>query len=376
MTLSNTKSSTIKQLLLKYGFRVFTSIMIFFFFKAVFDKDLNGFFTFDDRALGYFMFTFIMVLGMWEVTDGVFCWVSRKEGDGRLRIRVISQYLIICVVITVLTAPLVAYLDVYGVADWLNCPVGDLKIAYYQSCVASMGVGAFMTATNLVHHFIRYEKETEVFHEQLKQAEILSKYESLKNQINPHFLFNSFSVLTSLIYKDQDLAADFTTQLSKIYRYVLENKTKDLVPLKDEIRFVQSFFFLLKIRHAEAIHFNINLNISPENYQVPPLAIQMLIENAIKHNSFTVEQPLEMELFNDSEGFLVVRNTRQKRTSPPESTHVGLSNIKERFALYTSEEVLIECGDRYFTVRMPLLKRGLQHSASRLQLPNLEFSKS
>jgi len=349
-------SLRLKDLFYKYAFRVFATFMIFFFFKAMLEENVEGLFTFDSRAWAYLGFTFIMVMGMWEVTDAVFCWVSRHAtGTKRLRIRNITQYIFICMLITVVTAPMIAYLDVYGLAGWLNCPIGDLNIAYYKSCVGSMGVGGFMTATNLIHHFIKYEKQSEVFHEQLKQAEILSKYESLKNQINPHFLFNSFSVLTSLIYKDQDMAADFTTQLSKIYRYVLENKNKDLVSLKEEKRFVESFFFLLKIRHAEAISLNMTLDIELNRFQIPPLALQMLIENAIKHNSFTVKKPLEVDVFIDTEGFLVVQNNIQKRVSKPDSTQMGLSNIKERFALHTSEEVLIECENERFTVRMPLL---------------------
>ncbi|MGB0522145.1 MAG: sensor histidine kinase [Flammeovirgaceae bacterium] len=348
-------NQNIKQNLLKYGFRIVAACMIFIFFKAMMEEDVEGLFTFDKRAIAYLTFTFTMVLGMWEVTDAVFCWVSNKAGDGPVRYKGITQYLIICIFITVVLAPFIAYLDVYGLAGWLNCPIGDLEVAYYQSCVGSMGVGTFMTVTNLVHHFIRYEKQVEVFQEQLKQSEILSKYESLKNQINPHFLFNSFSVLTSLIYKDQDMAADFTTQLSKIYRYVLENKEKDLVTLKEEVQFIRSFFFLLKIRHAEAMHMNISLSVRTGNTFIPPLALQMLVENAIKHNSFTTERPLYIEIFNDTEGYLVVQNNIQKRVNPPESTHVGLKNIKERYALHTHEALQIECVNHLFRVRIPML---------------------
>lgn len=344
----------------------------------MFDENVEGVFTFDKRAVAYLAFTFIMVLGMWEITDGVFCWVSNKEEESTLKLRGITQYLMVCMTITVVIAPLVAYLDVYGLAKWMNCPIGNPNIAYYQSTVASMGVGAFMTATNLVHHFIKFEQRAEILQEQLKQAEILSKYESLKNQINPHFLFNSFSVLTSLIYKDQDMAADFTTQLSKIYRYVLENKEKDLVSMKEEIKFIQSFFFLLKIRHGEAINLDISLNVRQENYMVPPLALQMLVENAIKHNSFSADEGLHIDIFNDTEDYLVVQNNIRKRENKPESTHVGLKNIKERYAIHTSEQVQVDCDKGLFTVRMPLLtKRG--YSNRNLPKPSadkMEYSSS
>lgn len=183
-----------------------------------------------------------------------------------------------------------------------------------------------------------------------------AQFESLKNQINPHFLFNSLNVLASLVHIDTDLSEKFIDQLARSYRYLLEQKDKDLVPLKTEIDFVHSFTFLLKIRFGEKLKVNIRPDKKTMGYYVAPLTLQLLIENAVKHNMISAETPLVIDIYNEEDDFLVVSNNLQLRDKLLPSTGVGQNNIKSRYKLFTSTEVVFEATNDKYTVRIPFIK--------------------
>lgn len=183
-----------------------------------------------------------------------------------------------------------------------------------------------------------------------------AQFESLKNQINPHFLFNSLNVLASLVHVDADLSEKFIDQLARSYRYLLEQKDKDLVPLKTEIAFVHSFTFLLKIRFEEKLKVNIRLDKETMNYYVAPLTLQLLIENAVKHNVISAETPLVIDIYNEGDEFLVVSNNLQLRDKLLPSTGVGQNNIKFRYKLFTQTEVAFAVNNNQYTVRIPFIK--------------------
>lgn len=190
--------------------------------------------------------------------------------------------------------------------------------------------------------------------EKMKAEVIASKYESLKNQVNPHFLFNSLNVLTSLVYKDPDLSAKFIKQLSNVYRYVLDVKDKELVNLETELEFLESYTFLLKIRHEEGLIVNFDIPTEPE-YQVAPLALQMLIENAVKHNVISKQEPLSIDVHVDN-GYLVVHNNLQKKVIRESSpTEMVLDNIRARYEFLSDHPVIVNETDRAFEVRIPAL---------------------
>ncbi|MBE0646983.1 MAG: histidine kinase [Bacteroidales bacterium] len=189
----------------------------------------------------------------------------------------------------------------------------------------------------------------------LQQENLRIQYESLKNQINPHFLFNSLNVLTSLIKLDPGLAEKFTEQMAKVYRYVLEHKEEDTVTLQTELDFIRSYIFLLEIRFQDKVRFEIDI---PENYlnrHVPPLTVQLLIENAVKHNTFSKRNPLQVKIFVDGDDYFNIVNNLQKREVGMGSTAVGLQNIRERFGQLTDR--MPEFGERgeEFVARIPLL---------------------
>lgn len=191
---------------------------------------------------------------------------------------------------------------------------------------------------------------------QQERAAIQSQFEALKNQINPHFLFNSMNVLSSLIALSPSKAIEFTNQFSKVYRTLLERGNELIIPLQQELEFVESFLFLQKMRF-EDLEVKFNLPEKFLNACLPPFALQLLIENAIKHNIISEEKPLKINVFVDDD-CLIVRNTLQLRGSTTDSTGIGLKNLKSRYAMITSQ--LPEFGKigNEFIARIPLILEG------------------
>jgi uncharacterized membrane protein len=210
---------------------------------------------------------------------------------------------------------------------------------------------------SLVFHAIYFYKaltEKKVKEQQIVAKTETAKYESLKSQIDPHFLFNSLNVLTSLIDENPKQAEKFTTKLSKVYRYVLEQKNKDLIDLDEELQFAKTYMELLKMRFENAVTFEIPEKASNPELKIVPLSLQLLLENSIKHNVVSEESPLKVTI-KEEHGNLVVTNNFNPKTILEKGTEVGLKNIVDRYRLITLKKVSIEKTVKYFTVRLPLL---------------------
>ncbi len=190
---------------------------------------------------------------------------------------------------------------------------------------------------------------------QAQKENLQSRFDVLKQQVNPHFLFNSLNVLTSLIKIEPDLAEIFTEQLAKVYRYVLENKDNELVALSTELDFLDSYVFLLNIRFMDKLRVNIDIPDFRKSAEVIPLAVQLLIENAIKHNSMSKKSPLVIDVFIDEKCNLNVINNLQEREARIISTGVGLKNIENRYRLLNNSiPEFIKTQDQ-FIARIPLI---------------------
>jgi PAS domain S-box-containing protein len=188
----------------------------------------------------------------------------------------------------------------------------------------------------------------------LQKENLQSQFEVLRQQVNPHFLFNSLNVLTSLIKLEPDLAEQFTEHLSKVYRYVLENKDNDLVSLQTELDFLDAYIFLLNIRFMDKIIVKVDICEQKRECQILPLALQLLIENAIKHNAMSKRNPLKIDIFIDDENVLHVENNLHERESHMASTGVGLRNITHRYHLLEMPEPEFIKTDSKFVARIPL----------------------
>ncbi|RAJ92485.1 histidine kinase [Larkinella arboricola] len=198
-------------------------------------------------------------------------------------------------------------------------------------------------------------RENTLEKEQLKKVNLQSQYESLKSQVNPHFLFNSLNSLSSLIADEPERAEEFVDEMSKVYRYLLQTNEDELTTLETELTFIQSYFHLLKTRYGAGIRLEIGVTEPFQTYRLPPLTLQMLVENAVKHNVIHSNKPLLIEIKTTQVGRLIVRNNLQRKTGRVASNQVGLSNILAKYRLLAQTDPIVTSDQTYFTVALPLL---------------------
>ncbi len=191
--------------------------------------------------------------------------------------------------------------------------------------------------------------------EDLKKAKMQTELDALRQQVNPHFLFNSLNSLTALIGEDPQKAEMFSEELSSVYRYLLRCNDAPLVPLAAELDFLNSYYHLLKTRHGDSLILNTHILSGNEARQLPPLTLQLLIENAVKHNIILPEQPLTINLYTDPSNRLVVSNNIQRKSSQALSNGVGLSNILTKYRMLGQSAPIVEDDGREFRVTLPLV---------------------
>ncbi len=214
-------------------------------------------------------------------------------------------------------------------------------------------ISAILHAKGFMEELKKNTKK-EVVEQKLIAKSANAQFESLKNQLDPHFLFNSLNVLTALIDENPDQAQKFATSMSKIYRYVLEQKDKEMVKVEDEIEFAKIYCNLLKTRFEDSVDFTFDVNADDLQKFVVPLSLQLLLENCIKHNFATSSKPLKIRIFTEGK-FLSIENNLQPREQLKESAGIGLANIVQRYALLTKENVFIEKTEQTFKVKIPIL---------------------
>lgn len=210
-----------------------------------------------------------------------------------------------------------------------------------------------------VYETVFLVKETEnemIRNEQLERTKAEAELEALKNQIDPHFIFNSLNTLSHLIEAKPGKAKLFNDNLADVYRYILQNKARDLVLLKEEMIFLENYFSLLKIRFEKAIELKVAINDSETaSYLIPPISLQILVENVIKHNEFSEMMPLHISIRLVNEEIIIHNPVRKKNLRKP-SSKIGLQNLRERYRLTTSREIIIKEEEKDFTVILPVSK--------------------
>lgn len=199
--------------------------------------------------------------------------------------------------------------------------------------------------------------------ERLKREFVQAQLDGLKSQVNPHFLFNSLNTLVYIIPEDPEKAVEFVQKLAKVYRYILEIQERRLIPLWEEMEFLESFIFLHKERFCDNLRLNIEVPKSERNHLIVPLSLQLLFENAIKHNIISKEKPLSISLKVEEGKRLVIRNTLQLRSNPEPGTKTGLSNIKSRYEYFSDQPVIIEETGKEFMVSLPLIQEAIISAA-------------
>lgn len=264
--------------------------------------------------------------------------------------RLAIQFLVSMIYTTIAT-----YLPMYAFNVFV-CVISEDRQGLLMTAALFAGilVSIILLSIEIGMQFFKNWRNSLVEIEKYKTESVQAQLQNLKNQVNPHFLFNNLSVLSSLVYKDQDKAVDFINQLSKVYRYLLEVRNAQLVTLDEEMVFIRSYIYLIQIRFDTNINFEISLSDTDNQKLIPPLALQMLVENAIKHNEVSSENPLKV-IIKVENSKLVVENNIKLRSNKEESTNSGLNNIKERYRFYTNETVEIYQDNKLFKVALPLL---------------------
>lgn len=224
-------------------------------------------------------------------------------------------------------------------------------------------------------HFYRQLQESKMREQRVIAGTASARFETLKNQIDPHFLFNSLNVLSSLIEENPENAQRFTGSLSKIYRYVLEQKDKELIEVEEELNFAQSYLALLKMRFENSLDVNVNVASLTAGQKVVPLSLQLLLENTVKHNVASQSRPLRIEIYTE-EDYLVIENTKQIREVLGAGGGVGLQNIINRYALVTDRPVLIAEDQISFKVKIPILTQKVTGMETENQSENVQYLKA
>ncbi|MGY0407294.1 MAG: 2TM domain-containing protein [Polaribacter sp.] len=219
--------------------------------------------------------------------------------------------------------------------------------------ILSLGISTFMHARGFMKNW-KIAMTRETTKQEIVAKTETAKFESLKNQLDPHFLFNSLNVLTSLIGENPHQAEKFTTKLAKVYRYVLEQRNKDLVPIEEELKFAKTYMELLEMRFEDALKFNIPDAISNTDFKIVPLSLQLLLENAVKHNVVSSTKPLTINIYEQGR-YLIIENNINPKEAIGKSTKVGLQNIADRYGLITPKKVKIENNNKTFKVSLPTL---------------------
>jgi len=224
--------------------------------------------------------------------------------------------------------------------------------------IQPVSISLIISLVFYVFWFYKYRQENKVKEQKIIAGTASAKFDALKNQLDPHFLFNSLNVLTSLIEEDPYQAQKFTTSLSKVYRYVLEQKNKDLISVDEELKFAKTYVRLLKMRFEDSIVFEIPEQSSNPEAKIIPLSLQLLLENAVKHNIVTSEKPLHIKVF-EKDGMLQVSNNLQEKQVVKKSSGVGLTNIQQRYGILTDRRVQITKTTSDFSVALPMLTKQI-----------------
>lgn len=298
------------------------------------------------RYFEFAFFSFFNWILLWVINSELNDFLSKRISWIKEPIKRLSIGILATVVFTVLGVILIITIfeaiTNLRFGGYQNVVIPSLIITFFISLFFH-GRGFFLQWRKSFQEAERYQRES-----------MTATYESLKSQVNPHFLFNSLNALSNLVYEDQDKAVKFIKQLSEVYRYVLETRDKELVPLEEELKFLDSYAFLQKIRFGNKLRIEVKLE--GVKSMVAPLALQMLLENAVKHNEISEDRPLSIKLFAEH-NFLIVENTLQTRTTTAESSSgLGLDNICKRYQFLSNLPVGIEKTTSSFIVKIPLIE--------------------
>lgn len=235
-----------------------------------------------------------------------------------------------------------------------NIPAIDAMVHHYLHPLRDFIITCIVVGTCYMSYLVRKSQLVLVENQQLRTENLVNQYEALKNQLNPHMLFNSLNTLRSLIREMPDKAQDYLQELSRVLRYTLQENENQTVPLREEMEFVRAYIFLLKMRYEDNLSFEIRIGEETEHYQLPPMSVQLLIENAVKHNEISNRHPLVIRVTSERHS-LTVSNPVQPKLTASNGTRIGLANLAKRYCLLFKEDIVVREEKDTFIVTIPLI---------------------
>lgn len=308
---------------------------------------------FDDLRIWLISFPLIFIIGILSWGSHVVISARIRERYPDLKHSAVRILLLSLCLIPFMSACIVFIFLLYDLFSVLGYQFNytDLKLGL------GVGFGINLIFETLYESDYMLEKYKESLEEKeaMQQMAMQQEFDTLKSQVNPHFLFNCFNTLSSLISENKAKAEIFLNELSKVYRYLLQNNDDGLSTLQNELQFIRSYFRLLQTRHGEAVQLNLQIDKRYEPYLLPSLSLQLLVENVVKHNVVSKNTPLEIDIFTIAGNKLVVNNNLIRRTVKAPSNKVGLENIKAKYNLLRQPGFQIMEDAKNFTVVLPLI---------------------
>ncbi len=298
---------------------------------------------FGQRLIPFSFAVSIALLGIFSTTVTYFI-LFKTERENNVDLKTIINY-----VLNIFVFP-------YLVLSITNHHESDFSIQ--RAFMSAVMIGPYFLFLTMSLHFYRIFQQSKVEMKELEQVGVTAslKYQQLRSQLSPHFLFNNLSVLTGLIEEEPEKAIHFLENLSSIYRYFLTQEKEDLVKLEEELEFADKYMNLLRIRFEGAIYYNSSiLSTVPKHYHILPLSLQQVFENVVKHNEISTEKPMGINLYIEDD-YLVVSNSLIPKNQPEKSENIGLKNICHRYGFFTDRKVIVRSDDTNYVIKLPLLK--------------------
>ncbi len=346
-----------KNLLKEIGRASFIGVLLFIVVGVI--NYLNGYFyTAVKQVLIDFLYNQLYSIVLYMANMMLFKFLLKYFGDTFFKFKNLVRSILGGILVTVICIFLLRLFKEMFIdgESWSDFVAGEETRFYYSTFIISMVISIIFYGI----YYYRFKQENRVKEQKIIAGTASAKFDALKNQLDPHFLFNSLNVLTSLIEENPEAATRFTTALSKVYRYVLEQKNKDLVTVSEELKFAQLYMSLIKMRFEDSIVFTFPETISNPEAKVVPLSLQLLLENAVKHNMVTPSKKLHISI-EEKGGNLVITNNLQPKQVVKESSGVGLKNIRQRYQILTDRPVVIKENNKQFSIAIPMLTQKTMH---------------
>lgn len=278
--------------------------------------------------------------------------VLSKAGNKKSKVHPLLLFFLASHAVTFIAA-LVSYIII---ANWvLEKDVVQTMVPAKLVFLFSFRINLFLNCIHAIFYLLNQYRKKELEAEELRRISAMASLQAIRNQVNPHFLFNNLNVLSTLVMQKNEEANTFIEKFSAVYRYILKNQDTELIILKSELDFIHPYIFLLEKRFGNGLQVSIDVPEEYEGMYIVPVALQMLVENAIKHNIVSAKRPLHVMITVNDEGLLVVKNNLQLRENREASEQIGLQNINKRLKIVAGKEIRVERDTESFAVAIPLL---------------------